>query len=87
MAPDGKTLYVVGQMGVMTPIDTATNTAAAAITDNRLVANDMAITPDGKTIYITDFEDSDIVPFDTATQTMGMPIKLKDVPQQVVVAP
>jgi DNA-binding beta-propeller fold protein YncE len=67
MAPDGKTLYVIGQAAGMTLIDTTTNTAGAAITDHTLVASDMAITPDGETIFIADEEDSQLVLFSTAT--------------------
>jgi YVTN family beta-propeller protein len=76
VAPGGKTVYVVDQSGDLTPVNTATNTAGVPVKEPGEFASgdDMVITPDGKTIYIADYGDNEVVPFDTATQTMEKPI-------------
>jgi len=76
MAPNGKTLYALDQQGQVTPIDTQANAAEPTVKDGEGYANDMAITPDGKIIYIADPEDNTVIPYDTVTQTMGKPINL-----------
>ena len=79
--PDGKTAYVLtntvlgGGPGTVTPIRTATNTALAPIT----VGQDpraLAITPDGKTIYVTNYQSGTVTPIRTATNTALAPIKV-----------
>lgn len=65
MAPDGKTLYVLSHQTGITPIDTQTNTAGPAIA---VGGTDMAITPDGKTIWGTDTP-STVAWYDPATGT------------------
>jgi DNA-binding beta-propeller fold protein YncE len=63
------------------PISTATNTAGTPI---HLVAyfgeGAMAITPDGKTVYVLSYEGTQhpgmVVPIRTATNTAGKPIKV-----------
>lgn len=87
MAPDGKTVYVIDQHGELTPIDVATGTAGAKVTDPGGYADDMAITPDGKTIWISDIEDDEIVPFATTAGTMGKPIKIAADPSLVAIVP
>jgi DNA-binding beta-propeller fold protein YncE len=74
MAPNGKTLYAMDQQGDLTPVDIQTNTVEP--TANAGYAIDMAITPDGKTIYLTDPVDNLVTPYDTATRTMGKQIDL-----------
>jgi DNA-binding beta-propeller fold protein YncE len=76
MAPNGKTLYALDQQGQLTPIGTPTNSAESRVEDGEGYANDMAITPDGKTIYIVDPEDNTVIPYDTVTQTVDKPINL-----------
>jgi hypothetical protein len=53
LTPDGKTLYVLTQQGVI-PISTASGTVLPIIDVPRLCTGgtDFAITPDGKTIYV-----------------------------------
>jgi DNA-binding beta-propeller fold protein YncE len=68
ITPDGKTLYVAGT-DTITPVSTATNTAAQPIP---VAAADIAITPDGKTLYAA--ARHGVVPISTATNTPGQPI-------------
>ena len=59
----------------VTPISTATNIADPAIP----VGNDpgaIAITPDGKTAYVTNQYSTWVTPIDTATNTAGPPIQI-----------
>ena len=62
----------------MTPIDTATNTAGAPITVGGPFPKEVAITPDGKTAYVTNWGSGitlgTVTPIDTATNTAGAPI-------------
>jgi hyaluronoglucosaminidase len=76
MAPNGKTLYALDQQGQLTPIGTQTNTAEGTVEDGEGYANDMAITPDGKTIYLVNATDNTVIPYDVATQTLDKPINL-----------
>jgi hypothetical protein len=86
--PDGKTAYAAAgslafggpgtpvatthlRPAAVIPIKTATNTPGTPIL---LAAEDIAITPDGKTLYV---EGSDtITPISTATNTPGTPIRV-----------
>jgi hyaluronoglucosaminidase len=73
LAPNG-TLYVGGD-GVLTPISTATNKAGAPI-DAYGDPDSMAVTPDGRTLYVADGNNGDVVPISTATNTAGRPIRV-----------
>ena len=79
--PDGKTAYVLsstvlgGGSGTVTPIRTATNTALKPIA----VGQDpraLAITPDGTTIYVTNYQSGTVTPIRTATSTALAPIRV-----------
>jgi YVTN family beta-propeller protein len=67
------TVYVSSGRGV-TPISTATNTAGLPIPVGRAPGL-IAITPGGKTAYVTS-EESMVVPIDTAANTPGPPIRV-----------
>jgi DNA-binding beta-propeller fold protein YncE len=63
-------------VGAIVPISTATNTSGKPI---RLAINGtMAITPDGKTIYVGTGET--VTPVSTATNTPGTPIHVRGLP-------
>ena len=89
--PDAKTAYVLtntlaGGPGTVTPIRTATNTALAPIT----VGHDpraFAITPDGKTIYVTNYQSGTVTPIQTATNQMLRPIKVGYLPGTIAITP
>ncbi|HEX4064190.1 MAG TPA: YncE family protein [Streptosporangiaceae bacterium] len=73
LAPDGKTLYISTDHGVV-PVSTATGKAGQAIGGRPVYQ--MVITPSGKTVYVNNLGGSDgaIVPISTATKTAGKPI-------------
>ncbi|HEX4063409.1 MAG TPA: hypothetical protein VHY58_20540 [Streptosporangiaceae bacterium] len=56
MTPNGATLYVTSEIGGVTPIDTATNTAGTLITSTwhgyTEITRQIVITPNGKTAYV-----------------------------------
>jgi YVTN family beta-propeller protein len=90
--PDGKTAYVLsstvlgGGSGTVTPIRTATNTALKPIT----VGQDpraFAITPDGTTIYVANYQSGTVTPIRTATNTALAPIRVGRYPQAIVITP
>jgi YVTN family beta-propeller protein len=84
ITPDGKTVYVVADVfpgssapgpvpGYVTPVMTATDTAGTPIQ----VGDDpdgIAITPDGKTAYVSNSSSGSVTPIATATNTAGTPI-------------
>jgi YVTN family beta-propeller protein len=72
---DGKTAYVANVFsGTVTPIDTATNTAGTPIKVGYEPVV-VAITPDGKTVYVGDnLPSNTIIPINTATNTVGKPV-------------
>ena len=90
--PDGKTAYVLsstmlgGGPGAVTPILTATNTALEPIA----VGQDpraMAITPDGATIYVTNYQSGTVTPIRTATDTALAPIRVGGNPWAIAITP
>jgi DNA-binding beta-propeller fold protein YncE len=88
MSPDGKTAYVVGltigSQTQVTSVGTATNTPGRTITIDQ-TATALAITPDGKTLYLSDGGNSDgVIPFATATNTPGKLIKIPDAANMVI---
>ncbi len=85
MAPDGKTAYIVGltngnqgNQSEVIPLSTATNTPGEPVAvDKTAIAQ--AITPDGKTLYLSDAGSGNgVIPFATATNTFGRLIKISD---------
>jgi YVTN family beta-propeller protein len=90
--PGGKTAYVLsstvvgGGAGTVTPIRTATNTALTPIT----VGQDpraFAITPDGTTIYVTNYQSGTVTPIRTATNTALTPIRVGGNPWAIAITP
>jgi DNA-binding beta-propeller fold protein YncE len=85
------TLYVLTGVGAVRPVPSATDRPGKTIP----VGNGqiMAITPDGKTIYVGDDYVSQaqpkpaVVPVSTVTDTAAKPILLKQVPSQILITP
>ena len=85
------TVYVLTGTGLVRPITPATDKPGKLIP----VGNGklMAITPDGKTIYVGDDYVSQeepkpaVVPVSTVTDTAGTPIQLEQVPSQILITP
>jgi YVTN family beta-propeller protein len=96
ITPDGKTAYVTSA-GTLTkypcevvPINTATNTVGTPIVigqGNGFDAWDIAITPDGKTAYVTNDDAGNVIPINTATGTAGSPIRVGDGPRGIAITP
>lgn len=83
--PNGKDVYVLDSLGTVTPISTATYQPGTPIRLGRYSPDWMAITPDGRTLYVAGSGTqpvarpgarsmSDVIPIDTATGTAGAPI-------------
>ena len=74
----------------MTPITTATNTAGKPI---KVGGGQLAITPDGKTVYVLGCAPGlfscfgTVTPITTATNTPGKPIKVGKFPLAIAVTP
>jgi YVTN family beta-propeller protein len=89
------TAYVLNVFsGTVTPIRTATDTALAPIRVGTAgeAPTAMAITPDGKTIYVADWvanphQQGTVVPVRTATDTALAPIKVGDYPISIAITP
>ena len=85
------TVYVLTGTGTLRLIPAATDRPGRAIS----VGNGqiMAITPDGKTIYVGDDYVSEgepkpaVVPVSTVTDTAGKPILMGEVPSQILITP
>jgi DNA-binding beta-propeller fold protein YncE len=74
----------VNPPGEVTPIVTATNTAGRRITVGCRPMS-IAITPDGKTIYVAAMSDT-VTPIDTATDRPGTPVEIVQ-PEAITIAP
>jgi len=72
--------------GGVTPIRTATNTALRPIKAGAS-ANAIAITPDGKTAYVTNEFSGTVTPIRTATNTALRPIKAGLRPDAIAITP
>ncbi len=97
ITPDGKTAYVLSQdlvsgsariagPGIVTPVDTATNTPRAAIA----VGNDpytAVMSPDGSTMYVLSNESHIITPISTATNTAEPPIHISGTAMAMALTP
>ncbi len=87
--PDSKTAYV-GAGATVVPISTATNTPGPPIHAGIPVTEVIAITPDGKTVYVTNYEGrpvGSIVPISTATNTAGPPIHIGSAADALAITP
>jgi YVTN family beta-propeller protein len=70
----------------VTPIATATNTAGTPIRTGR-VPDDIAITPDGKTVHVANSGLGTVTPIRTATNTAGTPITTGSLPYALAITP
>ncbi|MGH3257664.1 MAG: YncE family protein, partial [Streptosporangiaceae bacterium] len=70
----------------VTPISVATNTAGRPIPAGR-EPGAMAITPDGKTLYVADVGSDTVTPISVATNTAGPRITVGPAPDEIVITP
>jgi YVTN family beta-propeller protein len=85
ISPNGQTAYILADPpakgsvpvplgdGLVVPIATAANDPGTPIKVGALPSG-LAITPDGKTLYVPDSNSNAVTPIDTATGTAGHPI-------------
>jgi len=97
ISPNGQTAYVLAHPpekftppepegdGFVVPVATATDQPAKPVSVGEL-ASGLAITPDGKTLYIADSKSNEVTPIATATSTAGQPISTGDAGPVAVVA-
>ncbi|WP_308295055.1 GH92 family glycosyl hydrolase [Streptomyces sp. NK08204] len=87
MAVAGGDLFVAdNNSNDVTVIDTATNTVIKTVPVGSIAA-DVAATPDGKTVWVTNFGDGTVQPIDVATLTAGTPITVGSQPERLDTSP
>ncbi len=95
ISPDGQKAYVVNEFSTsVTPFLTATNAALAPISTGPGLPVDDAITPDGKTLYVTNTDDGEggaenaVTAISTATNTVvGSPIAVGGLAFEIAITP
>jgi DNA-binding beta-propeller fold protein YncE len=79
-SPNGRVVYELGTTrdgaGAVTPIDTATNTAGPTITLPNASPTNIAVAPNGKTVYVA--AEEDIFPINATTNTARGLIRISD---------
>lgn len=88
MTRDGSRVYVLAASDKVLAIDTATNAVIATITVG-VFPSDLAITPDGRHVYVTNGSPSSISVIDTATNTVSatIPFNLGDELGAIAITP
>ncbi|MFI5332670.1 MAG: beta-propeller fold lactonase family protein [Candidatus Babeliales bacterium] len=96
ITPDGSTVYVVDagdglfNFGSVTIINVATNTVEGIVTDLSTTFNQpfgIAITPNGKTAYVTNFAGASVSVIDIASNTVTQAITSFGNPQGIAITP
>jgi YVTN family beta-propeller protein len=86
LAPDGKHVYVGGENGTISIIDTTSNTLSGSIpNDNAGQLVDLALTPDGSQLYAVDVTFEKLWVIATATSTVTTSIPLGTQPVSIVI--
>ncbi len=85
-SPDGHFLYVSDRAGKsLAIVDTATQGVSFVKVGQS--PNGTAVTPDGKTVWVANYDDSTIQPIDVLARTAGKPIAAGLNPRWIAVAP
>jgi len=79
-------MYLSPNSGTVTPISTATNSAGPPIPVGAF-PDAMAITPDGKTVYVANANSNTVTPINTATSKPGPAIKAGSAPAAIAITP
>ena len=89
ITPNGKTGYVLGGVNTVTAINTVTNKAGKTtpVGPVGVQPEAMAITPDGKTVYVVNYGNNTVVPVSTATGKAGRAIKVGAYPLFIAITP
>ncbi len=93
ITPDGKTAYVAlnslsgpGARGSVIPVSTSTYRPGTPIKVASILPATMVITPNGKTLYVGDWDTGTVTPIRTAANTAGRPINTGANPYAVAMA-
>ena len=83
MAPDGRTAYVLylarpGGQTAVRPVSLVTGTVGRPIPLGIAWGGQIAITPDGRTVYVASPHSGAVWPISTATNTRGKPIRIPE---------
>jgi YVTN family beta-propeller protein len=85
ITPDGRTAFLINQLsGTVSAISTATDTVIKTITASD--ASQIAITPNGKTAYVTT-ADGTVIPIDTASNMARPAIRIGGLPLAIAITP
>lgn len=97
ISTDGRTAYVTGraytapmQTPGVVPVDLGSGTAGATIavgTGPSQEPNSIALTPDGRTAYVTGYESASITPIDLTARTAGAAIAVANYPSAIAIDP
>ncbi|HEV3046733.1 MAG TPA: beta-propeller fold lactonase family protein, partial [Solirubrobacteraceae bacterium] len=80
------TAYVANAGGSVTPIEVATNKPGSEIkVGTEPVA--VAVPPDGKTAYVTNYGSESVTPIEVATNKPGSEIKVGSFPKAIAITP
>jgi DNA-binding beta-propeller fold protein YncE len=71
---------------VVTPVDTVTHTAGAPVVVAK-GGQSIAVTPNGKSVYVPITSLNAVIPIRTATNTALAPIPVADIPYPIIVTP
>ena len=82
----GKLFVANNNTNDVTVIDTGTNAVLATVPVGGIAA-DVAATPDGKTVWVTNFGDGTVQPIDVATLKAGTPVTVGSEPERLAVSP
>lgn len=96
ISPDGSKMYVASGLGppcsgtpapanTVTPISLPSGKAATALPVT--TPDGLAFAPDGKTAYVTDINDSELIPITTASNTLGTALAVNPDPADVAISP
>lgn len=86
ITPDSRTLYVTTFGGPVIPVATGTGQAGPPIRAG-VRTEGIAITPNGRTAYVSSTQSDTVTPISTATGTAGQPIPVGEGPLTVAVTP
>jgi YVTN family beta-propeller protein len=91
ITPNGKWAYVAefGNPGSVVPVNLDSGTVGTPIPVGIQpgAGSGIAVTPNGKTVYVANNGSDSVTPIDTASNTAGTPIALKNAPFGIAIAP
>jgi YVTN family beta-propeller protein len=88
VTPDNAHVYIANFNNAVNVVATATNTVTATITHSSMSGPlEAAITPDGKTVYVTNEISNKVTVISTATNTATTAIPVGQIPNGLVVTP